>query len=240
MNDEQLRAVYARTSPARPGCAAPEEILALVQRDGAEADRLRILDHVMSCAECRGDFDLIRAVEIAGREDAAGATGELSGELSGEPPRLSAKSTSGPHRSWLREHAPILAAAAVLLPIGIGVGTLRQWRSTPRSTADIVRGAPENVAGAGSVVPILPAEGDSSAEPVQLVWHAAQGAVRYRVELLGADGALVGGTTTTDTVFVVPSSLLHSGTDYSWWVRAETGTGEARSSLRRFRILSAK
>ncbi len=232
MNDEQLRAVYARTSPARPGCAAPEEILALVQRDGAEADRLRILDHVMSCAECRHDFDLIRAVESAGREDAAGATGEL--------PRVSATSTPGPHRSWLRQHAPVLAAAAVLLPIGIGVGTLRQWRTTPRSTADIVRGAPENVADAGGVIPILPEDGASSAEPVRLVWHAVQAAVRYRVELLRADGALVGGTTTTDTVFVVPSSLLHSGTDYSWWVRAETGTGEARSPLRRFRFLNAK
>lgn len=47
--------------------ATPEAMLALVQRTGLEAQRLEVLDHVMSCAECRQSFELLRSIEVAGR-----------------------------------------------------------------------------------------------------------------------------------------------------------------------------
>lgn len=68
MSDERLRDLYAaamkagvtQTGGSHP---SPETIADLVNRTGVEAERLATLDHVMSCAECRRDFDLLRTVE---------------------------------------------------------------------------------------------------------------------------------------------------------------------------------
>ena len=77
MSDDRLRDLYAigqGDRPAGPGGEhpAPEVIAALVRREGPEEGRLATLDHVMSCADCRRDFDLLRAVERAGVESGAG------------------------------------------------------------------------------------------------------------------------------------------------------------------------
>ncbi|HKG94792.1 MAG TPA: hypothetical protein VKA84_22955 [Gemmatimonadaceae bacterium] len=67
MSDARLRALYARgvqqrAAPDRSACAAPDRILAAVERRGAESERHATLEHVMSCPFCRADFDLLRAV----------------------------------------------------------------------------------------------------------------------------------------------------------------------------------
>lgn len=71
MTDEALRRAYqAGLSPPkreRGDCPSPEGLNALVNREGDEASRLAVLDHVMSCAACRRDFELLRAVHVAGR-----------------------------------------------------------------------------------------------------------------------------------------------------------------------------
>ncbi len=104
MNDDRLREVYAGVMAARGrrsaravACPAPEAMLALARREGAEEDRLVTLDHVMSCADCRAEFDLLRSIEIAGAEAGAAA----------KPGR----------RSWLM---PAALAASVLLAVLIG------------------------------------------------------------------------------------------------------------------------
>lgn len=116
MSDERLRELYAtamRGRTARTGGehAAPEAIAALVRREGAEEARLATLDHVMSCAECRRDFDLLSAVERAGLE--SGATGR-----------------AGARRSSLM---PAALAASLLVAIGLG-------RTLTRPADDITRG----------------------------------------------------------------------------------------------------
>jgi len=98
VNDEQLREIYAgaMTSRARPGhsaCPDPEAILALVRREGAEETRLVTLDHVMSCADCREEFDLLRSIQTAGAQAGAAAR---------------------PGRRWV---APVALAASVLLAV---------------------------------------------------------------------------------------------------------------------------
>ena len=101
MNDESLRAAYG--AALRSGVtggdthASPEAIAALVRREGSESERLATLDHVMSCLDCRRDFDLLRAVEQAGRQ--AGAT----------------RTTARPN--WL---LPAALAASVLVAVGVG------------------------------------------------------------------------------------------------------------------------
>lgn len=72
MNEEFLRRSYERLlvireqeSPNRDLCPSVDDIHALVRREGDESTRLRRLDHVMQCPECRKEFDLIRTVELA-------------------------------------------------------------------------------------------------------------------------------------------------------------------------------
>jgi hypothetical protein len=100
VNDEQLRQIYggvmtSRTPRPLP-CPEPEAILALMRREGAEDGRLATLDHVMRCADCRSEYDLLRSIEVAG---AAAGPAARSG------------------RRWI---APLALAASVLLAILIG------------------------------------------------------------------------------------------------------------------------
>jgi hypothetical protein len=107
VSDDRLRELYAIAQAGRsagPGGEhpAPEAIAALVRREGPEEARLGTLDHVMSCPDCRRDFDLLRAVERAGVESgAAGRSGR---------------------RSWLM---PAALAASFLLAVGLGRTVLR-------------------------------------------------------------------------------------------------------------------
>jgi hypothetical protein len=99
VNDQQLRAIYGDVmtsrSRSRPSaCPEPETILALVRREGPEDTRLVTLDHVMSCAACRPEFDLVRSIERAG-----------------------ADAVARPGRRWM---APLALAASVLLAVVIG------------------------------------------------------------------------------------------------------------------------
>jgi hypothetical protein len=104
VNDERLREIYAGAMASRgvkagraAACPLPEAVLALVRREGSEDAQLATLDHVMSCADCRSEFDLLRSIELAGAE--AGATAR--------PGR----------RSWM---VPAVLAASVLLAVVIG------------------------------------------------------------------------------------------------------------------------
>jgi hypothetical protein len=72
VNEEFLRRSYERLlvirehdGPDRDLCPTVDEIHALVKREGDESARLRLLDHVMQCPECRKEFDLLRSVELS-------------------------------------------------------------------------------------------------------------------------------------------------------------------------------
>ncbi|MEP7347858.1 MAG: hypothetical protein ABI877_21485, partial [Gemmatimonadaceae bacterium] len=67
MSDDQLRALYAkvlaqREPQSRDECIPPDALLALVDRVGPEDERLRTLDHAISCPACGRDLALLRAV----------------------------------------------------------------------------------------------------------------------------------------------------------------------------------
>ena len=100
LTDERLRLAYSdalreRTRSERVTCVTPETLLALVERTGSEAARLDALDHVMTCASCRRELDLVRA-------------------------SLAAAGTARP-RSWLRSPSFGLMALAALLLVAAGV-----------------------------------------------------------------------------------------------------------------------
>jgi hypothetical protein len=85
------RAVASRSGGDRGGCPAPEELVALAERGLAAAERLRLLDHVMSCASCGREYALLDAV-----------------------------TASSVRPSWLRG-IPVALAATVFLVIGVGL-----------------------------------------------------------------------------------------------------------------------
>ncbi len=122
VNDQQLRDIYAGVMTSRErnrqgACPDPEAILALIRREGAEEARLATLDHVMSCADCRSEFDLLRSIEVAGVE--SGSTGRAG-------------------RRWM---APVALAASVLLAVVIG-----RYALPGTSESDVVRsGAADRV-----------------------------------------------------------------------------------------------
>ncbi len=101
VTEARLRELYDRKLAARPAsrtvCPSPEALQALVRREGAEEQRLQTLDHVMTCADCRADYDLLRSIEGAGRQ--LGATGRSS------------------RRAWMM---PAALAATLLVAVGLG------------------------------------------------------------------------------------------------------------------------
>lgn len=137
MNDKQLREIYARAMTSRGAksgrtadCPLPEAVLALIRREGSEDARLATLDHVMSCADCRSEFDLLRSIELAGAE----AGGEV------RPGR----------RSWL---VPTALAASVFFAVLIGRLALptapgnEVVRSGPDAGVALIAPPPESPAG---------------------------------------------------------------------------------------------
>lgn len=217
LTDEGLRELYERALtergvPERAGCVSPAAILALVRREGAEEQRLATLDHVLACAACRGEFELLRAIELAG---------EQAGVVSAPARR------SWANRGW-RQVAPLALAASVLLAVGVGV-----WQRVGRHEGpEVERGVPD------AVTLVAPAADATASAPVSFVWRAVPGARRYQLEVLDAGGTPVYALSTGDTVVTLPDMRrLARGAEYRWWVRASDDAGFQRASpMRRLRM----
>jgi hypothetical protein len=73
VTDDDLQQAYGRVirSPVdRTACPGPDAIADLAARGGAEETRLAVLDHVMQCAACRRDLDLLLVADRAGARSA--------------------------------------------------------------------------------------------------------------------------------------------------------------------------
>src|SRR5918911_1340273 len=117
MSEERLRELYARALEAREPaqreqCPPPEALLALARREGPEAERLATLDHVMACARCRPEFDLLRAIDSAGAGEGEARRAVPS------PTRALAR------RRWTRWTmlVPLALAATLVLAVALGPG----------------------------------------------------------------------------------------------------------------------
>ena len=204
MNDEELRRAYRQSSKAAPPGPhpEPEELARIVNGEGAEADRLAVLEHALRCPTCGPELDLLRAASEGSR----------------------AAHRQMPATRWLA-----LAAVAILV-IGLGTLALRSRRMAPAD--DVMRGR------AAAMSLIAPANGASVAPPIHLAWHAADGAVSYRVELLSTTGELIGAWTTRDTTLeIADSTRVRARGSYDVWVRAtlEDRT-DLSSSIVRFNV----
>ena len=209
IDDGELRQAYdellrARGPRDRSACPSPEALLALVEREGAETDRLRTLDHVMSCAGCRRDFDLLRTAT----DPATRAVGELG-----------AVRPIGARRRlpW----RPLAIAAGLVVAVGIGVVS-----RGARTTTPLLRGS-------GHTVALLAPEPRPDGS-LLLQWRRLPDATRYRVELFTPSGHMVVGATLADSSYVVTPGAVAAGDSLRWMVTAIRGDGsEARSRTER-------
>jgi hypothetical protein len=124
------QAVARRDAAPTPECVTPDELLALVRREGPEAARLAALDHVMGCNPCRREFDLLRALEAAG-----GAAGRNRTSIG-------------------RRFIPLALAASLLLAVGIGLAVRdrAQPGDVPRGVHGLVLLSPPNEVAAGQPI----------------------------------------------------------------------------------------
>jgi hypothetical protein len=138
VTEARLRELYAgklSTRPAaRTACPAPEALQSLIRREGEETQRLATLDHVMACADCRGEYDLLRSIEGVGRQ-------------------LGASGRSG-RRIWMM---PAALAATLLVAVGLGRLATRSGPDDELVRSSAERGAvillsPPNEVPAGSPV----------------------------------------------------------------------------------------
>jgi hypothetical protein len=209
----RLQQLYSKRVAQRGADAAaphvsPDAILALIQREGPEDERLAALEHVMSCAACHREYEWLTAVNESALEAEGGA-------------RAAAR-----RWSW-SQVAPLAVAAALLLTVGTAV--VVKERRGPE---------PERGGGAGDIALVAPAEGATAPGSLVFVWHPLAGASRYLLELQRRDGSVAFSDTTSDTTFTLtePGRVL-TDPEYRWWVRETTDGAEARSSaLRELRL----
>jgi hypothetical protein len=211
MNDQRLRDLYqsavaTRTTVSRADCPGADVLLALARREGTEEERLRTLDHAMSCGECMRELELLRAIEKAGA-GAAGASPVTRREAV---------------VSW-RRAVPWALAASAVLAVSLVVG---RGRGDDGTGGEPMRGAP------AAITVHTPREGEIGAgDSLVLAWQPVSGAARYVVEVLDADGRAAIADTTSDTVHVVRDlGRLAPGGDYRWWVRVPAADGAQRAS----------
>ena len=212
LTDEALREVYRRALDARRVsgrelCVAPEAMLSVLRREGAEEQRLEVLDHVMGCGACRSEFELLRSIEQAG---------------AGTPER------AGPTllRSLPRFAVPLALAASLILVVTVG----QRLRSPEAS--DVERGTMDGVTLIGPPPEI--AEGiplTFAWKPVP----GAQSYELEVLDENGA--VVWGAGTSKTSVTLSDPRLLPPGNSYRWWVRTTTTSGNQRASaVRSLRI----
>jgi hypothetical protein len=195
------RRVAARDTGNRAGCQPVEAILAVIQREGSEDERLAALDHVMACPDCHREYEWLTAVEEAATTAAPRARDVAA-------------------RRWWQRGAPLALAASVLLAVGVLL-----IPKLNRRGPEPVRG-PES-----DIVPVGPTTGAQVKLPFTLAWHPLNGATRYVLEIQTSDGTVAFADTTGDTTVTVgDASHLAAGSDYRWWVREVTDGAAPRSS----------
>ena len=201
----RLQELYMRRMGSRKAGGAgahvtPEAILAVVQREGAESERLATLEHVMSCAACHREYEWLKAVNEAGVEHAGRGSEALV------------------RRPWWQDRKLALAASLVM-----AVGAALAVRS-------VISPGPERVRGnAGDIVLITPATVRRPTGRSASAGARRRARRRYVLEIQRPDGSIAVADTTADTtVAVTDHRIAEAGHDLSLvgagserWRRAE-------------------
>lgn len=217
MSEDSLRKAYqahvaTRRGSDRSACPPPEQLETLARRAGGErrgeADA-PTLEHVLACAHCRPEFELLRAV-------ATGARGA-------EPPALATPLT----RRAPRPGARLALAATIFIAVALGG---EAYRRTSREAVVRGGGAADRDASVSIVSPTtnFTVQGDR-----RLTWHGVRGALAYEVELLDSTGTMFFTRAVQDTTLQLPDAAVaivqRLGT-FDWMVTARRSDENVRRS----------
>lgn len=224
MNDDKLRTAYnmhveGNAPSNRSGCPSPEQLQRLAESgQGGDSNNLKLLNHVFSCAYCRADFALLRAVE----------TSVQSSAESEQAQRQATQKRNG----WFS--SPRIAIAASLL-LAIGIGGEFWLRAQARASA--LRGAPIDTS---DVVIVAPSANTAISPDAPFVWRKVAGAATYEVQLLDTNGVVIATHITSDTVFTPATedrARIAALTKLDWFVSARRSDGnERRSAIARVSV----
>ena len=218
LTDEGLRGAYQQALAERAGsgraeCPDLEALLAAVQRDGPEMQRIATLDHALTCPACRRELEVLRTMDQAARAD----TGEARRQGRGGPRVV----------AW--RAVPVAIAASLALVVGLNVVRQRSDREPDE---------PMRTAQAGIAL-VAPEDGAVVSLPAPLVWQSVPGARWYVAEVVSEDGTVPFSARTTDTSLTVPPTQRVAPGEYRWMVRAQLSNGAVRrTAARRLRILA--
>lgn len=214
MADDRLRDAYARavrdrSSSDRRGCVAPEMLLAIARREGTETERLAALDHVMACAACRPELELLCSIERAGGVEIRKSVERIR---------------------WQRYASLAVAASAVIaVTYGYGRGRFGSGDET------VLRG--NHVSDITAIAPASGATHTGKPGSLTFTWSAVSGTNGYTLEVITADGDVSLRRQTRDTTLTLTSADALAPGEYQWWVSALSEDGsDLRSSARRLRI----
>jgi hypothetical protein len=215
--DTPLRAGYAAHGANAPNSPHPtaDQIADVVERRGSEADRLRTLDHIGSCAHCRREFELLRATRVAARQATVSRWPVRTIGLAAAAAIVVGVTMTLSHSAGLplRGAAPSAQPAAPTLPPERGPGS----------------------GGATQVITLIAPLGPTAPTATRFVWHRLAMATTYHVEVLDDSGSVVARTNTSDTVFTAPARTLAPGRVYRWWVQAVVEGEPLQSGFADFR-----
>jgi hypothetical protein len=181
---EELIAARATVTGGRAACPSAEALFEVVERQGAEEARLVTMDHVMQCATCRQELDLLRAARAAARETAAGG-----------PASASVAPITSARRFPVRTLA---VAAGLVFVVGVGV---------------IVRGGgdapdePRLRGGERQRLTLVPPVGTPDGGML-LRWRSVPNTLQYRVEIFDGAGRSVTSANVADTSFTLAPATL--------------------------------
>ena len=206
MDDETILRAYTsaltRRSASRTVCPSADVLreLATATQDAEHVSAP--FEHVMSCAACLSEYEMLRAIHVTQRAPAL-----------------------APVRRW-----SVMALAATVL-LAVGVGTVRWSGVVPRGAeTDVSRGAGSDVS-VNAVAVINAATQVTRGDSLTLAWHSVPAADGYRVSLLNDRGDALHSTVVGDTtVTLSPGVLPANATDFTWLVAALRADGNERRS----------
>lgn len=235
------------TGALRPGsdCLPIDQLGRYADGALSFAEREAVAAHVNGCANCQAELALLHAFTTAlVRDDEQPIVRQGVERLQRRVPEIFG---AAPHGAVARQSGSpflalraILSAAAVVLAVVGGYYLLVPH--APLVPGDIGAGrAGSDVVRALTVVVQAP-EGDQPAPPPRFSWRAANGAARYRVELLEVDRHQLWSTETATTEVDVPADvrgLMTPGKTLLWQVTAIDASNApiAQSGIQRFRVM---
>lgn len=210
-------------------CLSPEDLHALLQKNGSEENRR----HVTDCPHCQAELAMIASFESP--ESLGETVGDQRGDIAWIVSRLQAqpKTIAFPPqgrraawRSFLRlPYIAATAAAALVMSLGISL-YIFEHPQKPVLTADVSRSQPLR----SLAVQLTAPSGSLEKPPESFQWERFSGARSYSVELLEVDGSVLWTGRSEQEILPISSDLkakMRPGKPLSWKVTALDSSGKA-------------